>query len=138
VQQPPTAADLLATVVEVLDAEVVPALTGPVQHQARVAANVVAIVERELRLGGGAAARERASIAALLGVADVADLADLADDDATDTEHLASLRARLAAELRRGMADDATMNERVWRALMAVAADDLSIAKPGHDAWDGD
>ena len=127
-QQPPTAAELLATVVEVLNDEVVPALTGPVQHQARVAANLVAIVERELRHGSGAAIRERASIDRLLD----------ADSDADGTGDLATLRARLASELRRGMADDETMNERVWRTLMAVVRDDLSIAKPGHDAWEGD
>jgi hypothetical protein len=123
VQQPPTAAELLSTVVEVLTDEVVPALTGPVQHHARVAANLVAIVERELRLGGDAATRERAAIAALL------------DDGTSD---VATLRARLAAALRSGMADDETADETVWRTLMAVVRDDLSIAKPGHDAWDGD
>ena len=129
-QQPPSAADLLAVVVEVLSDEVVPALTGPVQHNARVAANVVAIVERELRLGGDAATRERASIATLLGIA---------DDDGTNSDlDLATLRARLASELRSGMADGDTTNERSWRTLMAVARDDLSIAKPGYDAWDGD
>jgi hypothetical protein len=126
VQQPPTAAELLATVVEVLTADVVPVLTGPVQHNARVAANLVAIVERELRLGGDAATRERAAIAALLGV------------DVDGTGDLATLRVRLAAELRGGMADDDTTNEGVWRTLMAVVRDDLAIAKPGHDAWDGD
>jgi hypothetical protein len=133
VQQPPTAAELLATVVEVLTEEVVPALTGPVQHNARVAANLVAIVERELRLGGDAATRERAAIAALLddGTSDLAP-SDLAPSD------LGRLRARLAAALRSGMADDEATDEAVWRTLMAAVRDDLSIAKPGHDAWDGD
>ena len=125
-QQPPTAAELLATVVEVLTDEVVPVLTGPVQHHARVAANLVAIVERELRLGADAATRERAAIAALL------------DVDVGGTGDLATLRVRLAAELRGGMADDDTTNEHVWHTLMAVVRDDLAIAKPGHDAWDGD
>ena len=127
-QQPPTAAELLSAVVEVLTDEVVPALTGPAQHNARVAANLVAIVERELRLGGDAATRERAAIAALL------------DDDTSDLAHsdLAMLRARLADALGSGMADDEATDEAVWRTLMAAVRDDLSIAKPGHDAWDGD
>jgi phosphoribosylcarboxyaminoimidazole (NCAIR) mutase len=132
VQQPPTAADLLAMVVEVLTDEVVPALTGPVQHQTRVAANLVAIVERELRLAGDTAKREHAAIAALLDVA----IVDIDDEDGN--ANLATLRARLASELRAGMADDPTTNENVWRTLMAAVGDDLSIAKPGHDAWDGD
>ena len=127
-QQPPTAAQLLATVMEVLSDDVVPSLTGPVQHNARVAANLVAIVERELRLGGDAASREYAAIAALL---------DDVDDVDTHSD-LATLRGKLAAELRRGMADDEATNERVWRTLMAAVRDDLTIAKPGHDEWDGD
>ena len=129
-QQPPTAAELLATVMEVLSDDVVPALTGPVQHNARVAANLVAIVERELRLGGDAATREHAAIATLL---------DEVGGDATNRDlDLATLREKLASELRRGMADDDVTDERVWHTLMAVVRDDLTIAKPGHDAWDGD
>jgi len=130
VQQPPTAAELLATVMEVLSDDVVPALSGPVQHNARVAANLVAIVERELRLGGDAATREQAAIATLL---------DEVSGDTTNRDlDLATLREKLAAELRRGLADDEVTDERVWHALMAVVRDDLTIAKPGHDAWDGD
>ncbi|HWM20623.1 MAG TPA: DUF6285 domain-containing protein [Ilumatobacteraceae bacterium] len=129
-QQPPTAAELLATVMEVLSDDVVPALSGPVQHNARVAANLVAIVERELRLGGDAATREQAAIATLL---------DEVSGDTTNRDlDLATLREKLAAELRRGLADDEVTDERVWHALMAVVRDDLTIAKPGHDAWDGD
>jgi hypothetical protein len=133
VQQSPIAAELLATVVEVLSDEVVPVLTGPVQHHARVAANIVAIVERELRLGGDAAAREHAAIAALINVATIDDVAGDAGADDLET-----LRVRLAAELRRGMADDEATNGVVWHTLMAVVRDDLTIAKPGHDSWDGD
>ena len=129
-QQSPTAAELLATVMEVLGDEVVPSLTGPVQHHARVAANLVAIVERELRLGGDAASREHAAIAALLD--------DVGDGSSHRNLDLASLRGQLAAELRRGMADDEVTDTRVWHTLMAVVRDDLTIAKPGHDAWDGD
>ncbi len=129
-QQPPTAAELLATVMEVLGDEVVPALSGPVQHNARVAANLVAIVERELRLGADAASREHAAIAALLD--------EFGGEGTNGDLDLATLRGTLASELRSGMADDEVTNERVWRTLMAAVRDDLTIAKPGHDEWDGD
>jgi Domain of unknown function (DUF6285) len=122
-QQPPTAADLLATVAAVLDGEIVPALAGPAQHHARVAASLVAIVERELRLGADAADRERAALVALLG---------------DDTSDLMSLRRELAVRLRGGLADDRDVDRRVWTLLMDVVRDDLAIAKPGHDTWDGD
>jgi Domain of unknown function (DUF6285) len=122
-QQPPSAADLLATVAEVLDGEIVPALDGPAQHHARVAASLVAIVERELRLGAEASGRERAALAALLG---------------DDTSDVLSLRRDLAARLRAGLADDPDVDARVWKLLVDAVRDDLAIAKPGHDAWAGD
>jgi hypothetical protein len=63
---------------------------------------------------------------------------DGGDRDTHGDLDLAALRVELAAELRRGLADDEVINERVWQTLMAVVRDDLTIAKPGHDAWDGD
>jgi hypothetical protein len=92
-----------------------------------VAASLVAIVERELRLGAGAAAREQEAIAGLLDEAGEGRGGDLADE-----------RARLADALRHGLADDDVVAARVWAALMDVVRDDLAIAKPGHDEWDGD
>ena len=126
-QQPPTAADLLATVAEVLDDEIVPALTGPAQHHARVAASLVAIVARELRLGGPAAEREAAAVTELLG--------DRIESGSLD---LLRLRRRLASELRAGMADDPATSAEIWEVLMGVVKDDLAIAKPGHDGWEGE
>ena len=130
-QQPPTAAELLATVMEVLGDEVVPSLTGPVQHHARVAANLVAIVERELRLGGDAAStrtrRDRRTARRL-----------------RRRRHAQRPRPRgVAGEARRPSSGAAWLTttrptRRVWHTLMAVVRDDLTIAKPGHDAWDGD
>jgi hypothetical protein len=127
VQQPPTAAQLLATVADVLEREIVPALHGPAQHHARVAASIVAIVERELRLGDDAAERERAALAGLLG--------DVPVDVAAD---VLALRRELAERLRAGFADDPAVAETTWRVLIEGVRDDLAIAKPGHDAWDGD
>ena len=123
-QQPPTATELLATVAEVLEREVVPALSGPAQHHARVAASLVGIVERELRLGPDAAQRERDAIDRLLGPNDAASLAERRGD--------------LAARLRAGFADDDGIDVQVWDALMDAVRADLSIAKPGHDGWAGD
>jgi hypothetical protein len=66
-QPRPRADELLATVAEVLERDIVPALSGPAQHHARVAASLVGIVERELRLGQAAAERELEALHALLG-----------------------------------------------------------------------
>jgi hypothetical protein len=121
VQPRPTASELLTVVAQVLDEQIVPALDGPAQHQARVAASLIAIVERELRLGPAADEREREAIGGLL------------DEDGD----LGELRARLSAALRAGMADDDAVAATVWPVLLAATRDDLAISKPGHDGWEG-
>lgn len=122
-QPRPTAAELLACVTEVLEQEIVPALDGPPQHHARVAASLVAIVERELRLASAAADRERDALAPFV---------------AGEYEDLASLRSALVAAVRSGAIDDDDQSAAVWSALMRVAHDDLAISKPDHDDWNGD
>ena len=125
-QPRPTAAELLATVAELLDNHVVAALDGPLQHQARVAASLVAIVERELRLAPAADGHERAALAGLLD-----------GNDGDPGEDLVALRRRFADALRRGLADDDVTNARVWEVLMDGVRADLAIVKPGHDDWSG-
>ena len=117
--QPPSAAELLRTVATTLTDEVVPALDGPAQHRARVAANIVEIVAREIELGPAVRADEAAALVAIIG------------DGSADA-------ADVAAALRSGVADDPAEHERIRELLVAIARGDLSIAKPGYDDWDGD
>ncbi len=119
-QFPPAAPDLLAAIARLLDEQVLAAVPPHLQHQVRVAANLAGIVERELRLGPANAARERELIQELLG-SDV----DVVDDPA----------AALADRLRHG--DDAEFEARAWTALVEITRADLAVAKPGHDAWQG-
>lgn len=70
----PTAEQLVEAVREWLERDVVPATQGRLQFHARVAVNVLAMVERELQLGEEQA-RAHAARLALLGVADDAELA---------------------------------------------------------------
>ena len=70
----PTAAQLVEAVREFLEGDVAAATEGRVRFHARVAANVCAIVERELALGPAQAAAAAERLAAL-GVADDAALA---------------------------------------------------------------
>lgn len=125
-QPRPTAAELLATVAELLDQHVVAALDGPLQHQARVAASLVSIVERELRLAPAADAHERTTLLGLLG-----------DTGAAAQDPLVELRRRFAEALRHGLADDDAMDRRVWQVLMDGVRADLAVVKPGHDDWSG-
>lgn len=115
-QPRPTAAELLSTIADLLDDELLPALPAHLQHKARVAANLARILERESTSAPAAAERERAAIAGLLGLGGATE-ADLAE--------------RLRA------ADDPALERAAWDVLVAVARDDLAIAKPGHDAWEG-
>jgi Domain of unknown function (DUF6285) len=121
-QPRPTASELLAVVAEVLEREIVPALDGPAQHHARVAASLVGIVERELRLAPAQVHRELGAIRTL----------------GIEADSVSDARARLAEALRAGMADDPQVDERVWSTLFASVRDDLAISKPGHDSWEGD
>ena len=125
-QPRPTAAEILAAIVPVLENEVVPALSGPVQHHARVAANLAAIVERELLLARASDERERQALLALL------------PGGASDPDDLVRVRRELADALRAGLADDPEVDARVWSVLMDATRADLAICKPGHDVWEGE
>ncbi|RJL20803.1 DUF6285 domain-containing protein [Bailinhaonella thermotolerans] len=70
----PSAPELVAAVRTFLERDVVPAAEGRVRFHARVAANVLSMVERELRHGGPDAEAHAVRLAAL-GAADDADLA---------------------------------------------------------------
>ena len=115
--QPPSAAELLRTVASTLTDEAVPALSGPVQHRVRVAANIVEIVARECELGAALRTREAALLNAIAGTDNAADV---------------------AAALRAGAADDAAEHDRIRNLLVEIVRGDLSIAKPGYDDWGGD
>ena len=125
-QPRPTASEILETIAKVLEEQIVPALSGQVQHNARVAASLVSIVERELRLSPAADATEVASLRSVLG------------SDVPADASLAELRATFAAALRSGMADDDVVAARIWPVLMAGVTSDLAVVKPGHDTWSGD
>ena len=120
-QYQPNAEQLLAAVAELLEDELLPALPDGLKHKCRVAANLARILEREEALGPSAAARERERLVALVG-----------DDGGGDTVEL----SRQAAERIRSD-DDPELQRTGWDALVAICREDLAIAKPGHDAWEG-
>ncbi len=66
-QDQPSARELLSAVRAFLEQVAQPQLRGRAAFHARVAANAVAIVERELELGAGHANAESARLGALLG-----------------------------------------------------------------------
>lgn len=119
-QYRPTTAELLGAIADLLDDEVLPAVPGAMQHKVRVAGNLARILLRETELGPGAIQREQDLLAGLLGHAGELD----------------ALRAELAGRLRTG--GEQSFEHEAWLTLVAVARDDLAIAKPGHDSWEGE
>jgi hypothetical protein len=119
-QYRPTAAELLEAIADLLENEVLPVLDGsPVQHKVRVAGNLARILEREDRLGRESLDKERERLAALLGH----------DGEVED------LRRELTTRLAGGQEPD--LEAQAWAVLVDITRDDLAIAKPGHDAWEG-
>ncbi|OBJ73188.1 DUF6285 domain-containing protein [Mycobacterium sp. 1274756.6] len=104
----PTAAELVAAATEFLDGLVAGGATdatgGAARFQARVAANALRIVHRELEHGAAGAARAQAALDAI-GYPDEAALAaairagDLDGRDASDAQVTACLRALVAERL---------------------------------------
>ncbi|WP_137149594.1 DUF6285 domain-containing protein [Mycolicibacterium sp. CR10] len=103
----PTAAELVAAVAEFLDNEVRAACDGQVSFHARVAANVLRIVERELL---DETADEVLEALGGLGFAD---------------------EASLARAIRDGQLDD--RGDEVMACLRVLVRHRLSIAHPGYD-----
>ena len=104
----PTSAQLVESVREWLEQEVMPGTTGRLQFHARVAVNVLAMVERELASGAAQAAAHQARL----------DELGCADD------------AELASRIRSGELDDQLphVRELVW----ASVRDKLSVANPKY------
>jgi Domain of unknown function (DUF6285) len=102
----PTAAELVAAVAEFLETDVREATSGQVNFHARVAANALRIVEREL-----------------LDVGDAASQAALAEFGVAD-------EAELAAAIRAGQLDEYLPE--VYASLRTVVRHRLSVAHPGY------
>ena len=119
-QDRPSAAELLRDVAELLEGDVLAAVSGPLQHNVRVAGNLTRIVQRELELGPAADARANELLRSLL------------DRDGTADE----LIAELADRLRRR--EDAALAQNAFPALLEITRAKLAIVKPGHDEFTGE
>jgi hypothetical protein len=113
-QDRPTAAELVGSVREFLERDVMAATEGRVQFHTRVAVNALGMIERELTLGPDFEREERVRAAALLGH----------DGDARELER------ELANRIRAGeftLADEAVVDH-----VRATVRDKLRIANPKY------
>jgi hypothetical protein len=124
-QDRPTASELLAAVRAFLEQDVVPAFDGRRRFHALVAANVLAVVERELAGEERQLLGEWRRLAALLGVR---------GDEPVRLELLRdgvrALDADLARRIRAGEADGGPFGEAVRRHLRATVVEKLRVANP--------
>ncbi len=104
----PDPSTLIEAVREFLTTEVEPETEGRLRYHLKVAANVLAIVERELKLGERHAAEHRERLARL----------------GFDSD------AELAAAIRSGAMDD--REEELAGELRAMVAAKLAVARPGY------
>ena len=134
-QDRPNALELLAAVREFITRQVVPALESGRQFHARVAANVLAIVERELHDGDEPLRAEWMRLRPLCAPdAERAAIADEAPplDPPVLRAAVGALNAELAARIRQGDADQGPLRDAVLTQLRATVDDKLRIANPGY------
>lgn len=116
-QDRPDPQALLGAVREFLQNDAVPQLEGRAKLHARVAANVVALVQRQLELAPASDDAERERLRALLGREGA----------------LTELNAELARRIRTGelALDDAGLLEHLW----SVALEKLAVDNPGYSGY---
>ena len=109
-REQPSAAELIDAVAGFITNELAPTLTGRLAFHARVAANALAIVRRELEQGPAADRADAARLTALLGVD---------GDNTTLTEELC--RRIETGEI---AADDPALIDHLWATTLATVAVD--------------
>jgi hypothetical protein len=124
----PSAEELLRAVRRFLNDQVVPALSGPARYHARVAANVVAIVAREIETEESHLRGEWQRLGQLL---------TLAGEPAPDRDALragVTERSReLARRIRTGDADSGPWRDQVMAHLCCTVDDKLDVARPPRE-----
>ena len=121
----PTGVELLRAVERFLEQEVVPRLDGPRRYHARVAANVVAIVAKEIETEEAQLQSEWERLGALLGLREQQPALRHALREAVRERTQA-----LAARIRRGDADRGAWRDELIAHLRRTVADKLVVSKP--------
>ena len=126
-QDRPTYTELLEAVQHFLETDVVPALDGPKKFHARVAANVLAIVRRELQSEDAQLGSEWRRLDAVL---------DTAPPPPTERDalrqQLAQRTAALCARIRHGDADNGPWRDAVLAHVRQTVIDKLAVANPKY------
>ena len=126
-QDRPTSVELLEAAADFVENELVPATQGARQFQARVVANVMRVVAREIKLEDPLVRHEVKALAQLLG-RDSPHLHSLDDLRAAAV----SMGEELTSRIRAGEADDGDWRQIVLAVVRQSVEDKLRIANPRY------
>ena len=126
-QDRPTYSELLEAVQGFLETDVVPALDGPKKFHARVAANVLAIVRRELASADAQWRGEWERLNVVLGATE-----PLPADQAELRRRLRGRTAQLCERIRAGEADTSPWRTAVLAHVRQTIIDKLAVANPKY------
>jgi hypothetical protein len=121
----PTSVELLRAVERFLQKDAVPALSGPQRYHARVAANVVAIVAREIETEEDQLRGEWERLGHLLDL----DEARPGERDALRADVVARTEA-LVQRIRAGEGDSGPWRDSLFAHLRQTVLDKLDVARP--------
>jgi hypothetical protein len=121
----PTAVELLRAVEHFLERDVVPHLEGPRRFHARIAANVVAIVAREIETEEAHLRDEWRRLGLLLG-----DSASPPAERGPLREGVRSRNEALVARIRAGEADGGDFRDEVLAHLKRTVDEKLQVSRP--------
>ena len=123
----PTSVELLEAAADFVESELVPAIQGARQFQARVVANVMRIVAREIKMEDPLVRSEVKALALLL-------RRDKPHLHSLDDLHKAavSMGEELTAKIRAGEADDGDWRGEVLAVVRQSVEDKLRIANPRY------
>ena len=126
-QDRPTSVELLEAAADFVESELVPAIQGARQFQARVVANVMRIVAREIKMEDPLVRSEVKALALLLG-------RDKPHLHSLDDLHKAAagMGEELTAKIRAGEADDGDWRIEVLAVVRQSVEDKLRIANPRY------
>jgi len=125
----PSVTELLAAVERFLEETAVPALEGPAKYHARVAANVVRIVARELATEDAHLAREWDGLTALLG----GETAAKPSERTLLREAIVARNDELVRRIRTGDSDAGPWRAALLDHLSRVIADKLDVSQPPRE-----
>ncbi len=123
-QDRPTFDELLAAIEGFLDSEIVPNVPGARGFHARVAANAIRIIRRELELEDEQLAAEWSGLDGLLGAA------ERPVGRTALREGLRSRNSELCDRIRKGEADEGAFGRRVLEYVEHTVADKLRVSNP--------